>query len=211
MVHQDLCQIFQPFSLSCTDGNDLCLGIMFLQPGFVCIGLIAADKVTFVENDQIGFNQLCVQKVFHVAAIAGAQKFHRLRFHQYRKGGQVKLAGEFFCQTVVDMFQRAHAKAGNVRDNQFTSLIVVCVQAVRQVFILITDTLLSHLGSIAAVQHGQAVIRQVYPVSQIIGDHGSLFVMTVAAAGQGDHGSGFSGAKESAEYGKFSHGVSSCS
>ena len=120
------------------------MGIALLQPGFVRFRLFPAEKIAFVEKNEIRLYQLGVQQILHIASPAVSKKVYGPRFRQHCKRRQIKLSGKFFLQTVVHMLQGAHSKPGDIGDDQLTALPVISVQPVRQILVLVADAGLGH-------------------------------------------------------------------
>ena len=210
-LYQRLSERLQPISGFCTDCQALRLRIMTRQPFCQIVFSLGIYPVTFVKHNQIRFHQLCVIQVRQISARPVLELVQGLWFHQHGEWGKLKLTWEFLFQSVIDMFQRPDTEAWNIRNDNFDAIGIVSIQAVSQIFILITDTFICQFGCIASAELGITIICQVDPVSKIIGDHRCLYVVFGKVFCQRHHRCGFSCTEEPAEHCKLSHLFSSFS
>ena len=146
-----------------------------------------------------------MQNITHVTAFPGFQERRVSRFHEHRKGAKLKFVWIFAAQAVIDMLQRAHTKAGNIREHKIAAVVKVRVQPVGQHIMTEADAFVRNLGRVYAAESCKPVVGQRHTLAQIIGDHGGLAMVRGVVAGQGHHGRGLSGTEKAAEHDKFSH------
>ena len=146
-----------------------------------------------------------MQNITHVTAFPAFQERRVSRFQEHRKGSKFKLVGVFAVQPVIDMLQRAHTKARNIREHKIAAVVKVRVQPVGQHIMTEADAFVRNLGRVYAAESCKPVVGQRHTLAQIIGDHGGLAMVRGVVAGQGHHGRGLSGTEKAAEHDKFSH------
>ena len=121
------------------------------------------------------------------------------------EGGKLKLSGAVLAETVIDMLERADAKARNIRNDKLTAVIITGVQPLRQNVGAEADALIRDLRGVCTAEYGEPMVGKGYALAEIVGDHGGFPVMGCIVFGQGHHGRRLSRTEKAAEHRKFFH------
>ena len=201
--HQVLRQLRDARALARADGHHGDLADL-AQEVQVALQLGLRELVDLVEDHEVGFLHLRLEQVLELGrevdvCLLRHDHAQALRVDDDGERAQPEFVAVVAQHLLVDVFDRAHAAAGDVAHHELgAGAVAHAADAVDRVLHLVADAARGDLFHRAAALAGEVGVDQLR--AQVVGDDADLLHVRVHVLGQGDHRGGLASAQKAAHH-----------